>query len=805
MAISVECPSCQSAFQVSEERGGSMETCPACSAEVAVPSTVRAGGAAKKAKAARVREGALPGVGVSAEGVRHAAAPTRRERTPDEILAAFRGAIAPFRPSPLYRLWLVIGAGVMVLLPLIYVALIALVIVAMAYHAVHDVAIFQHFRGGSIKGAVLIYVAPLISGAIMVAFMVKPFFARQAKGNEGRILDPQDEPLLFAFVDGICSSVGAPRPRRIKVDCDNNAAAGYAGGPFSWRARAPYLVIGLVLVAGLDLKQLAGVMAHELGHIAQRSGMWLTAVISSINNWFARVVYERDSWDESLEAWSKDSNRQLAALGHVARLAVWLTRRILWVLLHVGHLVNMVVFRQQEYDADRYEARMVGGKTFARTAWRLAELQLASRLAMADLQSSWQQRRLPDNYPKLVLANVPQIPQATVDAYRQSWDQDRTGLFDTHPSQRDRIAHAQAEEPGAGIFDLVGPATDVFRDFDAIARSVSFDYYQSMLGQDLRQEQLYPVAELVETQAAGQEGRLAFDRFFMIGLSLTQHFALPAAYPEASATPDSTRPALVQARADQLAARGESLAASNRDEELYRRIVTATTAWFMRRFDIPLDAEAWELPAATVEAAESVRDEAVSEFAGLSARFEPYAVAAARRLTLSLALLEQDTLTDQLEDGGQRREEAHTLYPCAMHLGGNVVSQLDPALRAKKVLAMLVELRNEIKDKEYQPVIDAIHHAAADLRAKLEVLRSTVGDAVDYPFEHAHTDITVGQFVFPAQWPANDDVDGLLEVAGAAIDRLLGLYKQALGRLAVTAEEVERALGLEPVVWDDAV
>ncbi len=405
MPISVECPSCQTSFRVKEEHAGKRGKCPSCKAALTVPAAspgpltddgelapvdaapgrqadagltswtaatekpggaeedvgrgyARTGGATRKAKAVRVREGALPTVGLGAEGVRQAAAPTQKTRTPAEILMGFRGEIAPFRPSPLYRLWLLIGAGIMVLLPLIYVALIALVIVALGYHAVNDVTVFKHARNkSSIKGAVMIYFIPLVCGAMMVALMLKPLFARPAKGMEGRTLDPQAEPLLFAFIDGVCAFVGAPRPKRIEVDCRINASAGYSGGAFSVFAREPVLIIGLGLAAGLDLKQLAGVMAHELGHISQRSGMWLTEVIGSINHWFARVVYERDTWDEALQEWSANDNGYIKVIGYFARFAVWLTRRVLWVLLHVGHLVNMVVFRQQEYDADRYMAR----------------------------------------------------------------------------------------------------------------------------------------------------------------------------------------------------------------------------------------------------------------------------------------------------------------------------------------------------------------------------------------------------------------------------------------------------------------
>ncbi len=44
------------------------------------------------------------------------------------------------------------------------------------------------------------------------------------------------------------------------------------------------------------------------------------------------------------------------------------------------------------------------------------------------------------------------------------------------------------------------------------------------------------------------------------------------------------------------------------------------------------------------------------------------------------------------------------------------------------------------------------------------------------------------------------DAGGLLNVSQEAIDRLSVLYVRALGRLAVAAEEVERALGLPPIV-----
>ena len=851
MPIPVECPSCKSTFRVKEEFVGKLGRCPSCKAQLTVgaaspnplasgdrvsshaqegrhataalkePAAVPrkpvgeedddnggyalAGGAANKAKVVRVRDGGVPGVGASAEGVRQAAAPTEKTRTSTEILTAFRGQIAPVRPSPMYALWLLIVAGFMVLLPLIYVAIIGLVIFALGYHAVYDVAMLQQAgRGWALKIALMVYIVPLICGAVVVAFLLKPLFAKPAKRPKRRAVDPKAEPLLYAFIDGVCTSVGAPRPERIEVDCSVNAAAGYAGGAFSIFGRKPVLVIGLGLVAGLDLKQLAGVMAHELGHISQGSGARLMDVISSINSWFARVVYERDEWDETLRGWSTGDHGAEIVIGALARLAVWLARRVLWVLLHAGHLVNMVFLRQREYDADRYEARMVGAKVFVKTLRRINELQLAGQLAMSDIQSSWQQRRLPDNYPKLILANVPQIPKEALAAYRKAVDQVRTGLFDTHPSDRDRIARAKGEGQGDGIFHLDGPASDVFRDFDALARSVTFDYYKSILGRDISREQLYSVAELVETQAVAQEGHVAAERFFLKALPMSRPLALPPNYPAAPSDPKGAKHALVKARTGQQAAREECLAANERDSAIHVRLVQTDAAVILLKSGNTLAADDWGLRAPTLRAAESARDEALAELRDLAVQFEPFATAATRRLTQALAMLQLDAVADRAAEGRERREEARTLYPCAAHLAANVVSPLVRVLRAQQVLGLLVARCTEGNNATNQPLINAVLRGAGDLSERLRELRSKLGDAIDYPFEHAREDITLGRFALPAILPAETDVVGLLETANTAIDRLMGLYRRTLGRLTVTAEEVERVLGLGPIAIDES-
>jgi Zn-dependent protease with chaperone function len=819
MPIQVDCPSCRTAFRVEDDYAGKRGTCPHCNEKLVVPSAVGEGvvatdaprpvgndgaaseayelaGAGPKPRAVPVRPSATaPGSGVFAEGVAKAVEPSGPTRAPSEILAAFHGEIAPVRPTPLYRLWILVVAAVMVLLPMVYVAIIGLVVLLVGLHAVNNVGIFQSVRNA--KGALALYLGPIVAGGVVIAFMLKPLFARPAKREKARALDPSAEPVLFAFVDSICTSVGSPRPSRIEVNCEVNASAHREGGPLAVLNNRLVLTIGMPLAAGLNLKQFAGVLAHEFGHFSQGVGMRLSYLIRSINFWFARVVYQRDEWDETLAAWSTDGNVYSMLLAGIARLAVWLTRRVLWVLMYLGHLVSSFLLRQMEYDADRYEARMVGGEVFASTCWRLRELNLAEGGAFADLRASWQERRLPDNLPRLILANVPQIPAPALAAYRQTMDEQKTGLFDTHPADKDRIARALAE-PSDKIFSLDGPATDLFGDFDSLARDATFDRYRGLLGPEIRKEQLFAVADLVQSQAVTLEGHEAFDRYFLGGFGPTRGLPLACDYPEPPADLDAARQALVEARSDLEAARGDDLAASKPWGERHERSIVAQTGLTLLKAGNSFKPADFGLTAATPGAAEAARDEALADLRRIDQRCEPFESAAARRLTLALSLLEADSVAAQIPDGPARRDEAHALYPCAAHLGGRLAAEMPAVHRDQQTLLRLVNAYQQGNNQKNQPLINAVLRAAEQLHERLEEFRTKVGDTLNYPFEHAQETITLAWFALP-QVPEKNNVGELLQAGDEALGRLSTLYRRTLGRLAVTAEEVERALGLPPI------
>ena len=279
-------------------------------------------------------------------------------------LRGFAGTITRSRPSVLYQLGLALVAVVMVLLPAIYVGLIGLVGWGVWYHATNDFFLLR--EAGGLWFTVLPYFGPILAGLVVILFMVKPLFAGRPPAPPAMALDAKQERLLFAFIGRICRLVGAPRPRRVEVNCVVNAAASFRRGAASLLGQDMTLTIGLPLAAGLSMRQFAGVLAHEFGHFSQGAGMRLTYVIRQINGWFFRVVYERDRWDMALEAPARAAGFWGFLVLYPTRGCVFLSRRILWALMQVGHGVSCFMLRQMEYEPTATSARWPAASRFAR-------------------------------------------------------------------------------------------------------------------------------------------------------------------------------------------------------------------------------------------------------------------------------------------------------------------------------------------------------------------------------------------------------------------------------------------------------
>ena len=173
-----------------------------------------------------------------------------------ELASAFEGGFKAVPTNFLYKVGMFFVALSMVILPLIYLAMVAAIGYALMYHVVNDVGIFKSIAEGKIHGrgslmmVLLVYFGPIVIGLIGIFFMIKPLFAGSPPPPPTFKLDPKKEPLLFKFVEYLCKVIHAPVPSEIMVDMQVNASARFRRGMWSFFSNDLVLTIGLPLVAG---------------------------------------------------------------------------------------------------------------------------------------------------------------------------------------------------------------------------------------------------------------------------------------------------------------------------------------------------------------------------------------------------------------------------------------------------------------------------------------------------------------------------------------------------------------------------
>jgi Zn-dependent protease with chaperone function len=347
--------------------------------------------------------------------------------------------------------------------------------------------------------ACILYFGGLAAGGIAMLFLMKPFFAPPEIVERRRSLTRRGDPLLFTFVDRLCDAMGSPRPCRIDVDCNPNASASLRRGLWSLLAgNELVLTIGLPLAARMNLQQFAGLLAHEFGHFKQGTGRSMSYLLRIVNIWFVRVVYERDQWDAWLLNTASSSTWWIATVLWFAVLCVWCSRRILWVLMWLGHVMSGYMSRQMELNADCYAVRLGGVAAFEQGERIGMETSAVCHWALAALAKFYREGRLGDNLPRLIAIYSSQMPDDVLQEIQRRHERARTHLLDTHPCDRDRIANAR-RDGSPGIFHLQQPASSLFTDFDDVCRKATWDFFRGFLGAGLKLADLHTIDPLLAT------------------------------------------------------------------------------------------------------------------------------------------------------------------------------------------------------------------------------------------------------------------------------------------------------------------
>ncbi len=721
-----------------------------------------------------------------------AAAPQKRRWIPEQIPQAFSAAeIRPVETQTGYELSVMLVAIVMVLLVVLYFGFIAglgWLLIKMLTGSLFSVDLGRGKNSG--RAAIFIYVVPPFCVAVLLFIMIKPIFARSGKRYKETLITREQEPRLYALIEKICHAVGAPFPSEIVLDMSANAAASYTNGFWGMLRNKLSLTIGMPLAAGMNTRELAGVLAHEFGHFTQGSALRFSYLIRTVNFWFARLVYERDSWDEWLEEKAADDGI-LSFLFLVSTWAIWLVRRIVWCFLMAGNAVCSILLRQMEYDADLNEIRLAGSKTFRTSSEKLPILGIAESLAYDDLGDFWRDGRLPDNWAELIAANIERLPPKALEEIKKLTAETKTGWLDTHPSHSERVAVAEREnEPG--IFHYEGPAQDLFLDFRALGLRLTRDFYQERLTKVEWQSRVTPVEKLLALRKQEEESFKALRRFFQ------GHFSGLRALPWVEM--QLKLPHQPQQLQQQLR---ESRAAQLEHQETYREQLKEFNKFDDGRFELeqilaiynaqskPVKGEFPRLPANRNEA-QTWYQQLMEQFGACSAKLDRYEEHAMARLNCGLRILLHPGLAERIPEHAEKVERAKMFYALITSLHAIWPTLFDLRQRQIAVTSLISRLQGENTPRG---VANAFTQNLDALKQQLEGFVRSLGQ-LKYPFAHEDEKVSVIQYCFEGT-PDLTNPQHMLTASMSIFDNLPVVAMRTLSQLCALAEEVETTLGYE--------
>ncbi len=425
--------------------------------------------------------------------------------------------IRPIPKSPRYHLALLFAACAVVFLPLAYLALISgLSALLWVYYD------YLGWKFELLQDLIWLplYLGPAISLATLVAFLLYPVFTTRATHLSQQVVHPKQQPHLYAFVAQLSQVLGVQPPQLISITHEANAFAGPAGGFLGVLRGERRLVIGLPLVEMLQVKQFGGILAHELGHFSQRNGQILVTLMRLIQSWFRRVVAEEN---HSLDRFTQRLSQEWKAIAVFilfARALLVITRFFFVSFGWIADVITGFLLRQMEYDADRYEARLIGRDVFAETTRELFHIQLAHEIAMNELMLYVPEGKLVDNLPAFTAYHRRQISGEALAHFKQMQEADVRALSDSHPTFAARVKNADraAEQP---ILVSEAQAATLFEDFPALCRDFTRTYYETLLKEQFQPSMLYDVATLNLQRKIEREGAQALARFFHGSLNLS--------------------------------------------------------------------------------------------------------------------------------------------------------------------------------------------------------------------------------------------------------------------------------------------
>jgi Zn-dependent protease with chaperone function len=341
---------------------------------------------------------------------------------------------------------------------------------------------------------------PLQIGVIILAilfllFLCKGFFSRGRYSMSGFVeVTEDDQPELYDFVERLCEEVKAPFPQGIYVFAEVNAAMSMRVSLMNlFASPRKNLILGLGLVNFLNLSELKAVIAHELGHSAQKS--FIDSYTLLVRNVIVSLFFGSDWLDDLLER----NRRRNDVAGLVAKVfysMIFVGKKFLAGVYYLISLLEQGISRQREFNADLVAVSVAGSDAIVHGLKRTEFAHEALMQAFRDLEDAADHKFYTDDLflhqtaaaayirrkkkdPKL--GNPPELKGPSDGKNVQVFNSEEYGeapMWSDHPSLYDREENAKSVFIPAVIDDR--PAWILFEHADELKEMVAYKFYRQV-------------------------------------------------------------------------------------------------------------------------------------------------------------------------------------------------------------------------------------------------------------------------------------------------------------------------------------
>jgi hypothetical protein len=390
-------------------------------------------------------------------------------------------SLRPYRPFPanwLFKPALFVAATLESLLTLLYVVLLVGAGLLLFYHTLLSGWLFEAVPQMAV--AALLSAVMLLGGTALILLLAKPLLGLFRRKEPVFELMPEVEPEFFNYVAEIAALVGTTPPAKILVD---NGALLTVRPVWSWRGVMRHerqLTVGLALLAGLNSRQFAALLAQALYPWRPGFVPALGRLLNGNIRWLHRAGYGSDIVDRKLREWQQRFKGAAPLLQKLASFASWSAKPAIWRLAFSRMLSRRLIHRLIA-DGDS-SARHIAGNSDLRIGMEQSRLLgFAAQNTLPELQKMWHEKgELPDNIATAVVARAAHYPaqiQTQLNALQERRILEQ-GAF--RPSDVQRLVYVNSVEE-KGQYEISAPCAVFFRRLEKLMHIMTIRYYHSHL------------------------------------------------------------------------------------------------------------------------------------------------------------------------------------------------------------------------------------------------------------------------------------------------------------------------------------